>query len=61
MTTRALVLGGGGIAGIALMARYGSEARKHALPFGPFLAIGGVVGFLAGSQMIDWYLNTFVH
>jgi leader peptidase (prepilin peptidase)/N-methyltransferase len=51
----------GGVAGIGLMARYGSEARKHALPFGPFLAIGGVVGLLAGSQMIDWYLNTFVH
>jgi leader peptidase (prepilin peptidase) / N-methyltransferase len=51
----------GGVAGMGLMARYGSEARKHALPFGPFLAIGGVVGLLAGSQMIDWYLNTFVH
>ena len=43
------------------MARYGSEARKHALPFGPFLAVGGVVGLLAGDQMIDWYLNHFVH
>ena len=39
--------------GSAPMLRYGSEARKHAIPFGPFLAIGGVVGLLAGSQMIE--------
>jgi len=48
------------LVGFALMLRYGSAARKHAVPFGPFLAIGGVVGLLAGSQMIDAYLNAFV-
>jgi leader peptidase (prepilin peptidase)/N-methyltransferase len=51
----------GGLVGLALMLRYGAEARKHAVPFGPFLAIGGVAGLLAGSQMIDAYLNHFVH
>jgi leader peptidase (prepilin peptidase) / N-methyltransferase len=51
----------GALVGFALMLRYGSAARKHAVPFGPFLAIGGVVGLLAGSQMIDAYLNHFVH
>ena len=50
----------GALAGVVLMLRYGSAARKHAVPFGPFLAIGGVVGLLAGSQMIDAYLNAFV-
>jgi leader peptidase (prepilin peptidase) / N-methyltransferase len=50
----------GALVGLWLMLRYGSEARKHAVPFGPFLAIGGVVGLLAGSQMIDLYLNHFV-
>jgi leader peptidase (prepilin peptidase) / N-methyltransferase len=50
----------GALAGVLLMLRYGSEARKHAVPFGPFLAIGGVVALLAGSQMIDAYLNAFV-
>jgi leader peptidase (prepilin peptidase)/N-methyltransferase len=42
------------------MLAQGSEARKLALPFGPFLALGGVVGLLMGDQMIDWYLNAFV-
>jgi leader peptidase (prepilin peptidase)/N-methyltransferase len=50
----------GALVGLGLVARYGSAARKHAVPFGPFLAIGGVVGLLAGSQMIDAYLNAFV-
>jgi leader peptidase (prepilin peptidase) / N-methyltransferase len=50
----------GGLVGVVLMLRFGSEARKHAIPFGPFLAIGGVVGLLAGSQMIDAYLNQFI-
>ncbi|MFL5906491.1 MAG: prepilin peptidase [Solirubrobacterales bacterium] len=51
----------GAVVGVGLMLRHGSEARKHAVPFGPFLAVGGVAGLLAGSQMIDAYLNAFVH
>jgi leader peptidase (prepilin peptidase) / N-methyltransferase len=51
----------GAVVGFALMLRYGPEARKHAIPFGPFLAIGGVVGLLAGGQLIDAYLSHFVH
>jgi leader peptidase (prepilin peptidase) / N-methyltransferase len=50
----------GALVGFWLMLRYGPEARKHAVPFGPFLAIGGLAGLLAGSQMIDAYLNAFV-
>lgn len=50
----------GALVGFWLLLRYGPEARKHAVPFGPFLAIGGVVGLLAGSQMVDAYLNAFV-
>ena len=38
----------------------GAGARKLAVPFGPFLALGGVVALLAGDQIIDWYLNAFV-
>jgi leader peptidase (prepilin peptidase)/N-methyltransferase len=49
----------GSIVGLFLIARHGSEARKRAIPFGPFLAIGGVVGLLAGDQLIDLYLSTF--
>ena len=33
----------------------GAEARKKAVPFGPFLALGGLVGLLAGPELIDLY------
>lgn len=49
----------GSLVGLAMIARHGSAARKQAIPFGPFLALGGVVGLLAGDQLVDWYLSTF--
>ncbi|MEA2190527.1 MAG: leader peptidase (prepilin peptidase) / N-methyltransferase [Solirubrobacteraceae bacterium] len=46
--------------GIAIMIRKGMHAgRKTAVPFGPFLALGGVVGLLAGDEIVDLYLSTF--
>jgi leader peptidase (prepilin peptidase)/N-methyltransferase len=48
----------GSVVGLALIARDGAEARKRAIPFGPFLALGGVVGLLAGDQLVDLYLST---
>ncbi len=47
----------GSAVGLALIARHGSAARKMAIPFGPFLALGGVVGLLAGDQLLDLYLS----
>ena len=47
----------GSLVGLALIARHGSRARKMAVPFGPFLALGGVVGMLAGDQLVDLYLG----
>jgi leader peptidase (prepilin peptidase)/N-methyltransferase len=50
----------GSLVGVAVMARKGTrEGRKTALPFGPFLALGGMVGLLAGDPVVDWYLRTF--
>jgi leader peptidase (prepilin peptidase)/N-methyltransferase len=49
----------GSVVGLAMIARHGAAARKQAIPFGPFLALGGVVGLLAGDQLVDWYLGTF--
>ncbi len=49
----------GALFGLAMIAREGAAARKRAIPFGPFLALGGVVGLLAGDQLVDWYLSTF--
>jgi leader peptidase (prepilin peptidase) / N-methyltransferase len=49
----------GSLVGLGLIARHGAGARKRAIPFGPFLALGGVVGLLAGDELVDWYLDTF--
>ncbi|HVC06456.1 MAG TPA: prepilin peptidase [Solirubrobacterales bacterium] len=49
----------GSLVGLVMIARDGAGARKRAIPFGPFLALGGVVGLLFGAQMISWYLGTF--
>jgi leader peptidase (prepilin peptidase)/N-methyltransferase len=49
----------GALFGLAAIAREGAAARKRAIPFAPFLAFGGVVGLLAGNELIDWYLGTF--
>ncbi len=49
----------GAAVGLAMIALEGASARKRAIPFAPFLALGGVVGLLAGDQLVDWYLGTF--
>lgn len=46
--------------GIAIIARKGiTQGRKTAVPFGPFLALGGLVGVLAGNELVQLYLSTF--
>ncbi len=47
----------GSAVGLVLLARHGQTARKMAIPFGPFLAFGGVVGMLAGEALLDLYLG----
>jgi len=37
----------------------GLRGRKDPIPFGPFLAVGGVVALFWGAQIIDWYLSGF--
>jgi leader peptidase (prepilin peptidase)/N-methyltransferase len=37
--------------------KHGRAARKMAIPFGPFLALGGVVALFAGHAVLDWYLG----
>jgi leader peptidase (prepilin peptidase)/N-methyltransferase len=50
----------GTIVGGMVMARYGvAEGRKKGIPFGPWLALGGLVGLFAGDAIVDWYLDTF--
>ncbi|MDQ6915109.1 MAG: prepilin peptidase [Actinomycetota bacterium] len=51
----------GSLLGAAIIARKGAqEGRKTAIPFGPFLALGAVVGLFAGPAMVDWYRHTFL-
>ena len=42
---------------IVLIARHGSAARTMALPFAPFLALGGVVALFAGQHVLGAYLG----
>jgi leader peptidase (prepilin peptidase) / N-methyltransferase len=51
----------GSVVGAAIIARKGAkEGRKTAIPFGPYLAFGGLVGLFAGDAIVEWYLDTFV-
>jgi leader peptidase (prepilin peptidase) / N-methyltransferase len=40
-----------------LLIRHGSAARKMGIPFGPFLAFGGIVTLFAGDWILDAYLG----
>jgi leader peptidase (prepilin peptidase) / N-methyltransferase len=50
----------GSVVGIGIIVREGAEARKKAVPFGIFLALGGIVGVLAGPELIDVYQDNFL-
>ena len=40
-----------------LAVRHGAGARKMAIPFAPFLALGAVVALFAGEPILGWYLG----
>jgi leader peptidase (prepilin peptidase)/N-methyltransferase len=48
----------GTLVGIAIMAKHGAKSRKTAVPFGPFLALGAIVAFFVGDELVDAYLDT---
>jgi leader peptidase (prepilin peptidase) / N-methyltransferase len=51
----------GSLVGVLLMARRGvRDARGTTIPFGPWLALGGVVGLFAGDAVVGWYATTFL-
>ena len=51
------ILAGGAFAIVVLLLR--RKGRKDAVPFGPFLALGGVVSLFWGKALLSWYLGTF--
>jgi leader peptidase (prepilin peptidase)/N-methyltransferase len=42
-----------------LVVRHGQAARKMAIPFAPFLALGAIVALFAGKPLADAYLTLF--
>ena len=54
----AILLGvlSGGVVALCLLIM-GRKGRKEAIPFGPFLALGGAVTFLWGEHLLGWYLG----
>ena len=56
----AVAMVAGSLTGFGIMAVKGVKAgRKTFIPFGPFLALGGLVGLWAGDAIVDWYLGSF--
>jgi leader peptidase (prepilin peptidase) / N-methyltransferase len=55
-----IALVAGIVVGIAIIAVKGAKVgRKTAVPFGPFLALGGVIALFAGNDLVDAYLKRF--
>jgi leader peptidase (prepilin peptidase)/N-methyltransferase len=51
----------GTLVGAAIMAQKGAQAgRKTAVPFGPFLALGALVGLFVGPDVVAWYRDMFL-
>jgi leader peptidase (prepilin peptidase)/N-methyltransferase len=52
----------GVLVGAVVIARKGAgEGRKTAIPFGPFLAFGALGGVFAGHDIVQFYVNHFLH
>jgi leader peptidase (prepilin peptidase)/N-methyltransferase len=50
----------GVLIGATILARVGVVAgRRTKVPFGPFLALGGLIGFLVGDSVVDAYVDRF--
>jgi leader peptidase (prepilin peptidase)/N-methyltransferase len=45
------------VPGLFLLALHGSKARKMAIPFAPFLALGSVIALFWGDALLSAYLG----
>ena len=50
----------GSLVGLLIIAREGKDARKKGVPFGPFLAFGGLIGLYWGPELVDAYVDRFL-
>jgi leader peptidase (prepilin peptidase)/N-methyltransferase len=54
----ALILGV--VVGAGVIAMKGmSDGRRTKIPFGPFLAVGGLIAFFVGNALVDSYIDRF--
>jgi leader peptidase (prepilin peptidase)/N-methyltransferase len=54
----ALILGV--VVGVAVIAAKGmSDGRRTKIPFGPFLAVGALIAFFVGDDLMDSYIDRF--
>jgi leader peptidase (prepilin peptidase)/N-methyltransferase len=42
---------------VVILVRHGSAGRKMGVPFGPFLAAGGLIALFAGESLLDAWLG----
>ena len=47
----------GALVAIGVLALRGGEGRRSTLPYGPFLAVGGIAGLFFGDAMLDAWLG----
>jgi leader peptidase (prepilin peptidase) / N-methyltransferase len=55
------LLTGVGVGAVIIARKGAQEGRKTAVPFGPFLAFGALFAVFLGHQMVDVYVNHFLH
>jgi prepilin signal peptidase PulO-like enzyme (type II secretory pathway) len=48
----------GGVVGIGALLARGLGARRTLIPYGPSLAVGGLIALYAGSAITDWASRT---
>ena len=46
----------GTVFGLASM-KAGKVKKRNPIPFGPFIAIGGLISYFYGNELINWYLS----
>lgn len=49
----------GGLTGIVLLVTR-LKRRQDTIPFGPFLALGGIIALLWGGRIVDWYVGLLI-
>ena len=47
----------GAVAAVVVVARAGKGDGRSTLPYGPFLAVGGVVGLFLGNALLDAWMG----